>query len=132
MSRARTVTRPCPAIHVKSGEPCGKQAQNLDVYCGYHSKREKARRSRDASEQWAAERLRKANEAAVQLIVQHDLRWCRARLFHALASAHEQGILVDVLDELFDGTIISDTADRQVYQVIANNVLQRWTSTKEG
>jgi hypothetical protein len=33
----------------------------------------------------------------------HAVRWCRARLLHALAGAAEQGILAEVLDELLDG-----------------------------
>lgn len=40
-------------------------------------------------------------DVAVDLIVNRKFKWCRARLFHALAGAAEQGVLAEVLDEIF-------------------------------
>lgn len=42
-------------------------------------------------------------DRASELIVGHGFPWCRARLFHALAAAYEQGILTEALDELLPG-----------------------------
>ena len=39
-------------------------------------------------------------ETTSNAICQHRFVWCRARLLHALAGAAEQGVLLDVLDEL--------------------------------
>jgi len=42
-----------------------------------------------------------AHEAISNAICEHKFTWCRARLLHALAGAAEQGILPEVIEELF-------------------------------
>lgn len=128
--------RTCSGIMVKSGEPCDRPAQSMSPFCGYHSKQEAARRSRDASRQWASKRLMAANEIAAELVATHKMSWCRARLFHALAGAHEQGVLVEVLDEFFADSELADRLDKGMLAAIAGNALRRWPAsdrrTKEG
>lgn len=48
-------------------------------------------------------------DQAVNLIVDHKLPWCRARLMHALAGAEEQGILREVLEEVTHGDDTENT-----------------------
>lgn len=49
-------------------------------------------------------------EIASDLIAKREFRWCRARLMHALAGAHAQGVLDEVLTELLpDGTYSPET-----------------------
>jgi hypothetical protein len=50
--------------------------------------------------------MKTEQESASDMICTHQFNWCRARLLHALAGAHEQGVLHEVLDEL-----LSDTDD---------------------
>jgi len=106
----------CPGVDRKS---CGRKA-DPSGFCGLHNPGEMARRRAHAKTQWAAFRAarrpppmiaariaraeRKRHAAAVHLIVSRHLRWCRARLLHALAGAAEQGVLEEVLSELFPRT----------------------------
>jgi hypothetical protein len=48
-------------------------------------------------------------DQAINLIVDHTLPWCRARLLHALAGAEEQGILREVLEEVTYGDDTENT-----------------------
>lgn len=49
-------------------------------------------------------------EIATDLITKRKFKWCRARLMHALAGAHAQGVLHEVLTELLpDGDYSPET-----------------------
>ena len=45
-------------------------------------------------------RLLRTNEEATSAIVAGHVRWCRAKVLHALAGAASQGVLEEVLSEL--------------------------------
>jgi hypothetical protein len=69
--------------------------------------------------------LRLANEQAAELIVSRQMRWCRARLFQALAGAQQQGVLIPVIEELFSDSIYADNA-MELASLAGGYVSDRW------
>jgi hypothetical protein len=55
-------------------------------------------------------RALRASEQATEAIVARRVRWCRAKLLHALAGAAEQGVPGEVLSELVPAE--ADLAER--------------------
>lgn len=75
---------------------------------GVYSDLERIARSTRATAQWAARKRLAMQEVASGMVVSGLFRWCRARLFAALAGAARQGVLKEVLDELDVDPILTE------------------------
>jgi hypothetical protein len=60
------------------------------------------------------------NEAFADALAKGKVNWCRAKLFHALAGAARQGVLGEVLGELFD----DDTPERMKQALVNTGWLE--------
>jgi hypothetical protein len=67
---------------------------------------------------------------ANKFIVDHEFPWCRARIFHVLAAAHEQGKLMEVFHEIFDDSVFADMVNDEVFERLITNTLKLWYSGK--
>lgn len=69
---------------------------------------------------------REEQESVSAAICEHRFEWCRARLLHGLAGAAEQGVLLEVLNEL-----LPETGDVFHAMFVATLTATGWMKGKE-